>query len=221
MSYVKRTVSSVDVITFYYTTISVFNQVSEASSFKAASTKDETGRPDYDRIQITDDEKNFMKRYLKEAILEIFSIMFKIIKGTNLYHDTGLVLSTSESVNATAMVAGTEYTIKTAGDTVWTNFGAADSVVGTSFVATAVGTGTGVAYATPFTSYADINNNERYREINLALIDQKISNAITDFILYKWYFLKGLADAAAIHKAEFDNGVKQISEKTLSLRQPN
>lgn len=221
MSYIKRTVSAVDVITFYFVTSTIFNEVSEASSFKAASTKDETGKPDFDRIQISDDEKNFMKKYLKEAMLEVFSVMFKIIKGNSVNHDTGLVLGSSSTINSGSFVVGNGYTIKEAGSTDFTLIGAADSVIGTSFIATGVGTGNGTAYLTPFCSYVDINDNEKYREINLALLDQKINNALNDFILYKWYFLKGLADAAAIHKAEFDNGVKQISEKTLTLRQPN
>jgi hypothetical protein len=47
-------------------------------------------------------------------------------------------------IAATAMVDGSAYTIVTAGDTDFTSFGAADSVVGTAFtMANAPGTGTG------------------------------------------------------------------------------
>ena len=46
---------------------------------------------------------------------------------------------------ATALVAGTSYTVKTPGDTTWTAAGAAANTNGTLFVATGPGTGTGVA----------------------------------------------------------------------------
>lgn len=46
-------------------------------------------------------------------------------------------------VNATAMVAGTKYQIKTAGTTNFVAVGAANNNVGTEFTATGVGTGTG------------------------------------------------------------------------------
>ena len=54
----------------------------------------------------------------------------------------------SSSVNATSLVRGVAYVITTPGDTIWTNFGAADDNVGTVFTASASGTadsGTGVA----------------------------------------------------------------------------
>tara|TARA_S200000501_G_scaffold60936_4_gene51488 strand:- start:3121 stop:8295 length:5175 start_codon:yes stop_codon:yes gene_type:complete len=47
----------------------------------------------------------------------------------------------SSDVAATAIVSGTEYIIKTAGDTDWTTLGSTDSVVGTKFTANANGTG--------------------------------------------------------------------------------
>lgn len=49
-------------------------------------------------------------------------------------------------VNATAIVAGNKYTIDTVGTTDFTLIGAANNDVGTTFVATGVGTGTGVVY---------------------------------------------------------------------------
>lgn len=48
-------------------------------------------------------------------------------------------------IDATALVSGTKYKIVTAGDTDFTAIGAADSNVGTIFVATGAGTGTGTA----------------------------------------------------------------------------
>ena len=56
-------------------------------------------------------------------------------------------VGTGESavITAGAFVVGTTYTITTAGSTDYTLIGAADSVVGTIFVATGVGAGTGTA----------------------------------------------------------------------------
>ena len=52
---------------------------------------------------------------------------------------------TPAQVQATALVVGRTYRIITAGSTTWTAAGSADSSVGTTFVCTAVGTGTGMA----------------------------------------------------------------------------
>ena len=59
--------------------------------------------------------------------------------------------ATSAVITAGAFVVGTTYTITTAGSTDYTLIGAADSVVGTEFIATGVGAGTGTA---TFTSEA-------------------------------------------------------------------
>jgi hypothetical protein len=177
MSYEKKTDPS-DLIRFYYETDDIFNEVSEVTSFKAASViREKDGQPDFDRIQITADEKNFMKKYLKEAMLEVFASMFKIIGGDSIIHDTEITLEDASSVTA---------------------------------------------------SYADIVDNTpsgaevtRYRTINLDLIDQLINNALVDFIMFKWYALKGLSGDAELHMAEFRNGLARIVEKTLALRQPS
>ena len=175
MSYEKKTSPS-DLIRFYYKTDDIFNEVSQASSFKAASVVKENGQADFDRIQISKDEKNFMKKYLKEAMLEVFGIMFKIIGGDSVAHDENIVLNDTSTVTA---------------------------------------------------SFADITDNTpagasttHYRMINLDLLDQLINNALVDFILFKWYALKGLAEDASLHKNEFDNALARINAKTLALRQP-
>ena len=49
------------------------------------------------------------------------------------------------SVPAGSFVEGTSYTITTAGDTVWTNIGAANNNPGTTFTATGAGAGSGIA----------------------------------------------------------------------------
>ena len=69
-------------------------------------------------------------------------------------------------------------------------------------------------------SYADIKDNERSRSITLDFIDTMIDSAVVDFILSRWYALKGLGDDATIHSAEFNNYLSQISEKSIVLRQP-
>ena len=55
-------------------------------------------------------------------------------------------VTTNNAVTAGSFVATTSYTILTAGTTDFTLIGAADSVVGTVFTATGVGSGTGTAY---------------------------------------------------------------------------
>ena len=59
--------------------------------------------------------------------------------GGQVYVGTGV----TTTIAATALVAGTTYTILTAGTTDYTTVGAADSEVGTTFVATGVAEGTG------------------------------------------------------------------------------
>jgi alpha-tubulin suppressor-like RCC1 family protein len=54
----------------------------------------------------------------------------------------------ASTINATAMKAGGTYTIVTQGTTDYTTFGATSNAVGTQFVATAVGTGTGTVAKT-------------------------------------------------------------------------
>jgi alpha-tubulin suppressor-like RCC1 family protein len=56
--------------------------------------------------------------------------------------------SNATTIGATAMIAGTTYTIVTVGTSTFTSFGAAYNTVGTEFVATATGTGTGTVACT-------------------------------------------------------------------------
>jgi hypothetical protein len=68
-------------------------------------------------------------------------------QGTTPAVDGAVYVGNGESavITAGAFVVGTTYTITTAGNTDYTLIGAADSVVGTIFTATGVGTGTGTA----------------------------------------------------------------------------
>ena len=74
-----------------------------------------------------------------------------VTEGQNLHYISRLqVVSQAPFASlvdtaATALVAGTSYTVKTPGDTTWTAAGAAANTNGTLFVATGPGTGTGVA----------------------------------------------------------------------------
>ena len=52
-------------------------------------------------------------------------------------------------------VIGKQYTIVSAGTTVWTDIGAANNVAGTTFVATGIGSGTGTAYLVPQITVSD------------------------------------------------------------------
>jgi len=72
--------------------------------------------------------------------------------------DLGVVASTT-TANATALVAGTHYTIKTAGTTNFTVFGAANSNVGTQFTASRAGTaGNGTTIPSDGTGTCTVNN---------------------------------------------------------------
>lgn len=68
-------------------------------------------------------------------------------------------------------------------------------------------------------SSADVIDNENYRTINLDLIDKKIENAIVDFVLYRWYALKGIVDEANIHQKEYGENLAAVSSLSLALRQ--
>ncbi len=56
----------------------------------------------------------------------------------------------TSTINATAMTAGKAYTITTAGNTVYTDYGSSSNTVGTIFIATGAATGTGTV--TPLTT---------------------------------------------------------------------
>jgi hypothetical protein len=61
--------------------------------------------------------------------------------------NSGIVYTAAATVNAGSFVVGTRYVILTAGNTSFTAVGAANNTAGTSFVATAAGSGTGTAYS--------------------------------------------------------------------------
>lgn len=65
-----------------------------------------------------------------------------------------LTFAAAASVNATALVAGRGYTITTLGTTNFTLYGASSNTIGTSFVATVVGVGTGTCITQQVTGVA-------------------------------------------------------------------
>lgn len=206
-------------IRMYYVTDLVYQKVAKKTSFKAASVVKEGGQIDFERIELSEDEKEIMLDYMAEGLLEIFSIFFKIISGNSVINNSALILSTTEHIAAGLMEPGKYYTIITPNvSTDFTLYGAADNEAGTVFLCTEAGTGTGTVKETLIASYVDLKDNAKYRTINLDLLDKRIENTVIDFILYKWYVLRGLVDDAAIHKQEHQNGLAAISQKSLALR---
>ncbi len=167
MSYEKVT-GTPNTVLFYYVIDQIFNLVHQQTSFKAVSTTKPDGQADFERVELSVDEKSYMKRMMKEAMLDIFSVLFKIINAdSTISHDLTYTPSGGSAANS---------------------------------------------------SYASIVDNAHYREINLALIDQKIENAIVCFILFKWYAMKGIPDAEIFAK-EYQGYLAEISQKSIALRQ--
>ncbi len=218
MSYEKVT-GTVKTIKFYYLFNEISRKVEKTSSYKATATQKADGQPDYTRVQLSADELDFLKECMEEGLLEVFDLFFHLITSDSITHDTGVVLTGAATVVAGSFVAGQGYTILVPGTTDFTLIGAENSTIGTSFIATGAGAGTGTAKVSDFGTYCSIKDNEKYRTINLDIIDKKITGAVVDYILYKWYFLKGLKDDAAMHITEYQKALKEISERTIALRQ--
>jgi hypothetical protein len=79
MGYVKETINSVELIRLYYKTDDLFNKASEITTFKASSVRLPDGQADFNRLQISGDEKNHIKEYIRDGLLEIFGKMFKML----------------------------------------------------------------------------------------------------------------------------------------------
>jgi hypothetical protein len=218
MSYEKIT-GTVKTIRFYYLFDEISRKVEKTSSYKAQGTPKGDGQPDYTRVQLSVDELDFLKECMEEGLLEIFDLFFHLITSDSITHDTGVVLDGAVNVNAGSFVVGQGYTITFAGTTNWGQVGADDTAIGTSFIAIAAGSGTGAADESPFGTYCSIKDNEKYRTINLDIIDKKITGAVVDYVLYKWYFLKNLKEDAALHLVEYQKALREISERTIALRQ--
>jgi len=124
--------------------------------------------------------------------------------------DEAVTLST---VPATSMVAGTTYTIATLGTTNFTSFGAAANTVGTTFVATAAGTGTGtvsVASAlteSRYTVNGTVDTSEKPGNILEALLSAMAGRIV--FAGGKWFIQAGAyrTPTVTITESELRGGI--------------
>lgn len=97
------------------------------------------------------------------------------------------------TVGATAIIAGSTYTILTVGNTNWVSIGASANTVGTTFVATGAGTGTGTA---TFNS-----NIVPYTQSGLSEIDTflRIHKSYQPFYLYSSIEVEYYVDSQGAH----------------------
>jgi len=168
MAFAKEIISTVDLIRLYYKTDDIYSEVSEITAFKASNVPAQDGKPDFDRVQISTDEKRHLKQYIKKAVLEIFDVLFKALGEQDLFFTSEI------TVNAATFEASGGY----------------------------------------------ILDNERYRSINLSVLDSKIQEAIVNYILHSWYFLKGLPDDSALHLTKYNQLLTEISKRSLAFRLP-
>ena len=169
-NWIKETnVASQKVIKFYFKTDDIFNEASEITSFKASSIKDGEGLSSFNSVAISEDERVHLKKHTKKGVLEIFSVMFKILdpSNTSVFYDSDIT----------------------------------------------VGAATFNAYGASI-----LDNENRYRDINLELISSKISDAIIDFVLERWYWLKNKPEDAAAHQLRYKTLINQINDLSLNLR---
>lgn len=90
----------------------------------------------YNRYKALENYLTYANEVLRQfPIMELRQSNFLYAKNPVIYQD----------VAVTALEAGTEYTIEVSGNTDWSTVGASDNSVGTVFIATGAGTGTGVA----------------------------------------------------------------------------
>lgn len=173
MGYVKETTGTapnqIKLIRFYYKTDDIFNEASEITAFKASGVRKADGQADFDRIHISEDEKNHLKKHIKKGMLEIFSVMFKFMGESPMFHDTDVTVDTATFKASGALVK---------------------------------------------------DNENGYREINLSLLDSKISDAAVDYVLQRWYWLKNMPDDSAMHVQRFNKLLIEINDLTLNLRTP-
>jgi hypothetical protein len=108
----------------------------------------------------------FVSEQVPEFIREEYPLFIQFLKAYYQFLEQD---QSTLPVSAGSFVIGTRYTINTLGTTNWQSIGApADAIVGTSFIATGVGSGTGTATLTnPIsnsltTSIKDIRNISFY-----------------------------------------------------------
>lgn len=168
MSFVKETISTDDLIRLYYKTDDIYNEISEITAFKASNVPTADGKPDFDRVQVSTDEKRHLKQYIKKAVLKIFDVLFKALGEQDLFFTSEITVA-AETFEA---------------------------------------------------SGGFILDNERYRSINLNVLDSLIQEAIVNYVLQEWYFLKGLPDDSTLHLTKYNQLLTDISKRSLTFRLP-
>ena len=68
-------------IRFWYTTDELFNSVSLRSTYRANMVRNKEGEAQLDDVAISQDEKDIMIEFLKEAIYDVSAELFKITEG--------------------------------------------------------------------------------------------------------------------------------------------
>lgn len=63
-------------------------------------------------------------------------------------------------------------------------------------------------------------DNDGYREVTLKIMDSKISDAIVNFVLKEWYWLKNMPEDSKMHALRFDKLLIDINDLTLTIRKP-
>jgi hypothetical protein len=106
MSFIKTTVEDVKLIQFYYPLNNIWEKASEITAFKASGVRKSDGQADFDRVHISKDERDHLKEYIYEAILEVFGIMFKVLGEQPIFHDEDVTTDPGDP-DATPAVAPT------------------------------------------------------------------------------------------------------------------
>lgn len=96
MGYIKETVDDVALIRFYHKTDDIFNEASEITAFKASGVRTAEGHPDFNRLQITSDEKIHLKKYIHKGVLEVYGIMFKMLGESAIYTCEEITVTTDD-----------------------------------------------------------------------------------------------------------------------------
>lgn len=210
MSTKKRTLTE-KVITFYYDTETIMQNVHAISSMKAKYLED------FEKAVLSPDESDFFNKRMKKVTEAIFSIFDKV-KTTKVNHNTGLVLDDTAYTTSGNFITGKEYTIREPGNTNFTLIGASSSDEGTSFIATGPGTGNGSAFNTPFCTWVNIKDNELVKDSILDEIDLLIAETIASFILSEWAININDDISYKTHITDFNAGLLRIEDKSKILR---
>jgi hypothetical protein len=105
------------------------------------------------------------------------------------YYTTVRVAGTA--INSTALITGHYYKITTAGSTTWTTAGAADSVVGTIFIASGTADGSGVAedLNSGATTAFDVFANTSYRGPGYVSGSSTYALSTFDTVMLSYYYV--------------------------------